>query len=189
MMLSKKKYYLIIENTKDINLNKIKKNNKFNIIYRNLKKKELLFDLLKFRNLCKLKRIGLFIANDYKLAILLKSDGVYISAYNKSFYSLTLKKLNFEIIGSAHNNYDINHKIKQGCSRIIISKLFKVNYDPHSKFLGVCKFNNLLKLNKNLIPLGGIKMNNLNMLKIIKAKSFVIMSELKKKPAIIRRLF
>ena len=82
MMLSKKKYYLIIENTKDINLNKIKKNNKFNIIYRNLKKKELLFDLLKFRNLCRLKRIGLFVANDYKLAVLLKSDGVYISAYN-----------------------------------------------------------------------------------------------------------
>ena len=40
MFILKKKYYLIIESIKDINLKNIKKRNKFIIIYRNQKKKE-----------------------------------------------------------------------------------------------------------------------------------------------------
>ena len=35
MFIFKKNYFLIIENTKDINLNNIKKNDKFILIYRN----------------------------------------------------------------------------------------------------------------------------------------------------------
>ena len=81
-------------------------------------------------------------------------------------------------------------KIKQGCRIILFSKLFLVNYDKKSKFIGVVKFNNLLKNNKNLIPLGGINQNNLNSLKTINSKGFALMSEIKKKPAnIINRLF
>ena len=37
MFILKKKYFLIIESIKDINLKNIKKRNKFIIIYRNLK--------------------------------------------------------------------------------------------------------------------------------------------------------
>ena len=81
-------------------------------------------------------------------------------------------------------------KIKQGCEIIIFSKLFLVNYDKKSPFLGVIKFNNFLKLNKNLIPLGGINQKNFNSLNSIKCKGFALMSEIKKKPAnIINRLF
>ena len=40
MFAFKKKYFLIIENTKDINLNKIKINHKLFIIYRNSAKSE-----------------------------------------------------------------------------------------------------------------------------------------------------
>ena len=32
----------------------------------------------------------------------------------------------------------------------------------NAPFFGVIKFNNFLKINKNLIPLGGINLNNLN---------------------------
>ena len=80
-------------------------------------------------------------------------------------------------------------KTNQGCKYIIFSKLFLVNYDKNAKTLGVIKFNNLLKENNNLVPLGGININNLNKLKIINSKGFAIMSEIKKKPTIIRRLF
>ena len=46
MSIFKKNYFLIIENIKDLNLKKIKKRNKFIIIYRNKGKKENISELL-----------------------------------------------------------------------------------------------------------------------------------------------
>ena len=80
-------------------------------------------------------------------------------------------------------------KIKQGCEIIFFSKLFLVSYDKKPPFLGVIRFNKLLHHNQNLVPLGGINLKNLNHLQMIKSYGFALMSELKKKPAIIRRLF
>ena len=189
MFTYKKKYFLIIESIKDIDLKKIKKLNKFYIIYRNAKNNEKYADLLDFRKYCKLKYIKFFVANNYKLAISLNSDGIYLSSHNKSLRALSLKKNNFDIIGSAHNFKEIYRKTIQGCSSIFFSKLFLVNYDKMAPFLGVIKFNKYLINNKDLIPLGGIKSNNLNKLKQLNCQSIAILSEIKKKPAIIRRLF
>ena len=188
MFAYKKKYFLFIENIKDINLNKIKKNNKFVIILRNKKLGDTISCLIKFRKECKLKGIEFFVANNSKLAVLLKSDGVYISAFYKGFEQLNLKKLNKKILGSAHNFKEINEKRKQGCSYIILSKLFRVDYAPSENFHGIIKFNLIGNL-KNLIPLGGIKLINLNKAKLIKSDGIAIMSEIKKKPAISSRLF
>ena len=84
MFIVKNKYFLIIENTKDIDLKNIKIRNKFYVIYRNHKKSNDIIDLLRFRQICKLKAIKFIIANDIKLAISLKCDGIYLSSYNKS---------------------------------------------------------------------------------------------------------
>ena len=188
MFAYKKRYFLIIQNIKDINLNKIKKSNKFVIILRNLKTINNIDSLIKFRKKCKIKGIEFFVANNSKLAILLKSDGVYISAYYKGFEQLNLRRLNKKILGSAHNFKEINEKKKQGCSHIILSKLFRVDYAPSEKFYGIVKFN-LIGNKKNLIPLGGIKLINLNKVRLIKSQGIAIMSEVKKKPAISSRLF
>ena len=51
---------------------------------------------------------------------------------------------------------------------ILLSKLFKVDYEKNSNFLGINKFNNFFKKSKKLIPLGGIKFQNLNKLKNVK---------------------
>ena len=190
MFSLKDKYYLIIESTKDINLKNIKKRNKFVIVYRNLKNIEEKTQLIKFRNECKIKSIDFYIANNINLAIDLNSDGLYLSSYNRSFKSLSLKKSNFKIIGSAHSPKEIFMKVKQGCKEILFSKLFLVDYDKKSSFHGVIKFNSYLRLNKYLIPLGGINHNNLNSLNSIKCMGFALMSEIKKKPTkIISRLF
>jgi thiamine-phosphate pyrophosphorylase len=189
MFVLKKKYYLIVESIKDINLKKIKKRNKFVIIYRNLTNLEKIIDLQRFRKNCKLKSIDFFVANDLKLANKLCSDGIYLSSYNSSLKPLSQKK-KFKIIGSAHTSKEIFMKIRQGCEVILLSKLFLVNYDKKAPFLGVIKFNNYLKKNKNLVPLGGISLNNLNNLNMIGSNGLAIMSEIKKKPAnIINRLF
>jgi len=190
MFIIKKKYYLIIENIKDINLKNIKKRYKFVIIYRNSKKTDNIENLLKFRRICKLKSIEFFIANNINLAVKLSSDGIYLSSYNKSLKSLSQKKSNFKIIGSAHSSKEIFTKTQQGCEVIIFSKLFQVDYDKKASYLGVIKFNNFLRINKKLIPLGGIKSSNLNNVRIIMSKGFALKSEVKKKPAkIISRLF
>ena len=190
MFIIKKKYFLILESIKDLELKKIKKRNKFYIIYRNNKQTECKYDLLKFRRLCKLKSIKFFVANDIKLAVALKADGVYISSYNNSLKFLVHKSSIFELIGSAHNLKEISVKIKQGCNLILLSKLFLVGYDKQAPYLGVVKFNNYLIKNKNLIPLGGININKLNSLRSINCKGFALLSEIKKKPAkIINRLF
>ena len=72
----------------------------------------------------------------------------------------------------------------------MLSKLFIVDYDRKSEYLGVVKFNSFSKITNRLIPLGGIKIHNLNHLKNIPGEGFALLSEVKKKPAnIINRLF
>ena len=146
MFILKKKYYLIVENTKDIDLKNIKKRNKFVIIYRNKKNSEKKENLLKFRNNCKIKSISFYIANNFKLAIFLKADGIYLSSFNITFLGLSYRSPNFKIIGSAHSWKEIKMKMKQGCEIIILSKLFLVSYDREAPYLGILRFNNFLKL-------------------------------------------
>ena len=190
MFILKKKYFLIIESIRDINLRKIKKFNKFFIIYRNNGITECLNDIIKFRKECQIKSIKFYVANDIKLAKKISSDGIYLSSYNRSLKILNLRKKNFGIIGSAHNINEISIKVKQKCNYILLSKLFLVDYDKNSSFLGIVKFNKYLNtISSKLVPLGGIKISNLNSLKILNCNSFAILSEIKKKPAIIDRLF
>ena len=183
MFILKNSYFLIIESIKDIDLKNIKKRNKFFIIYRNSNILDKLDDLVEFRRKCKAKAIKFYVSNDINLAILLKSDGIYLSSYNKNLKFLFYKKFNFKIIGSAHNFKEILTKVKQGCDTILLSKLFLVDYDRQSSFLGVIKFNFISKISKKLIPLGGIKTSNLNKLNNAFGEGFAFLSEVKKKPA------
>ena len=190
MFALKKKYFIIIENIKDIELSNIKKLDKFVIIYRNNKLKDKFSDILKFRKKCKEKRIELFVANNVKLLKDIKADGIYISANNFSLNYSQIKKSNFKLIGSAHNSKELTIKKRQGCADIFFSRLFKTNYKHKIGYLGLVRFNLLNIINKNkLIPLGGIRLSNLNKMKLINCSGFVMLSEPKKKPAIFDRLF
>lgn len=191
MFVLKNKYYLFIENTRDFNLNLIKIRNKFNIIYRNINIPNKIKDLLKFRNSCKKKGINFFIANDTKLLSKLNADGLYISAYNAKLSLNIYSNTKYEVIGSAHNQKEIDIKMKQGCETIIYSRLFQTNYNNKKGYLGVVKFNIIsLRSKQNMAPLGGINEKNLNKMNIVKCNSFACLSAVKKKPAnIINRLF
>ena len=125
MFTFKNKYFLIIENIKDIDLRNIKLINRYIIIYRNSNKIEDIDRLVKFRRYCKSKKIDFYVSNDEKLASNLKADGLYISAHNTNLRLAKLKKSNYKIIGSAHNIKELKIKILQGCSSIIFSRLFK----------------------------------------------------------------
>ena len=118
MFAFKKKYFLIIENIKDIDLRNIKKRNKFIIIYRTFRKYEDISALASFREKCKLKDVKFFVANDLKVAVKLKADGIYISAKNTSLKFLNLRRSNFNLLGPAHNKKEKRGKKKQGCKTI-----------------------------------------------------------------------
>jgi thiamine monophosphate synthase len=186
MFVVKKNYYLYIDNTQAINLNNFKKNDKITVIYRTLIPK---FDVKKIRILkkdCHKKGYKFYIANNYKLAVNCKADGLYLSSYNKK---LTYQK-RINLIGSAHNYKEIYEKYKQGCSTIILSRIFKTHYKHKRSFFGVVKFNLILnKLKFNIVPLGGINNSNLLKLNLISSNGFALMSEVKKKPVITNRLF
>tara|TARA_B100000579_G_scaffold284163_1_gene235496 strand:+ start:2054 stop:2626 length:573 start_codon:yes stop_codon:yes gene_type:complete len=190
MFISKNNYYLYIENTKILNLSLIKKRNKFIIIYRNNNKQESINQLKRFKKECKKRSIKFYVANNLRTAIECKADGLYISSYNKKHYNVKYTKKSLEIIGSAHNLREICRKRNQGCKTIVLSRLFKTDYKNKSDYLGIIKFNLIKKIFKEkLVPLGGIRQKNLNSLRLVRSNSFAILSEVKKKPAIIRRLF
>ena len=191
MFVFKNKYFFIIESTRDIDLKNIKNSNKFSIIYRSKNIAENIEKLMKFRKICKTKNIDFYVSNNVKLINILKADGIYISAYNKNLKIAHLRNFNFRVIGSAHNIKELNVKKLQGCSSIIFSRLFETSYKYKKGFLGVVKFN-LLRLSRKekLIPLGGIRLSNLNKLSTVKCDSIALSSEIIKKPnALSRRFF
>ena len=133
-MLIKEKYFYI-DNIHFLDFNYIKKT-KAKLIIRKVEKSQF-SDYLEFVKVCKNNNITVYIANNIKLLFKLKLNHFYLSAYNKRKY-LSLKRINkkINIIGGAHNINQIKEKINQGCSKIILSRLFK---SEKSGFLDVVK--------------------------------------------------
>ena len=186
MFIIKSNYYLYIDNTKNIDLNCIKKSKKISIIYRNDKDPESAEELYKFKKQCSIRGFKLYISNNVRLLKNCKADGLYISSFNKKIYL----NRNLDLIGSAHSFREINEKIRQGCKTIFLSRLFETNYEDKKRHLGPVRFNLLTsKYRITIVPLGGIRSSNLNKLNLVSSNGLALLSEVKKKPAISSRLF
>ena len=170
-------YYIDQFNLSDLS----KLNNKISIIYRNYKKEARNETIYSLKSFCKTTKRKLFIANDIKLAINFRLDGVYIPSFNKkiNFASTFCYPANFKIIGSAHNIKEIKIKKLQKCSEIFISPIFKTK--KSTKFLDILKFNNLTLAQKSkYIALGGINKKNFKRLRLTKISGFAGISGIKK---------
>ena len=158
-----------------------KKIKNLGIIYRNYSKPINENNLVKFKKFCQKNKFKFYLANQLKLAVKFNLNGVYLPSFNKKtkVYKSTISK-NFKVLGSAHNNIEINNKINQGCEVIFLSPLFK-NKKSH-KFLDVAKFN-LLTLNYNVkfIALGGINEKNIKKFKLLNAFGYSGISFFQKK--------
>ena len=111
------KYYFI--NTFDTN-NLQKQDKETIIIYRNYTSTNInIHKLLKLKNFLRKKGNKFFIANNFKLALKLRLDGIYIPSFNNKFSHLAYSTFsNFSIIGSAHNLKEIinyKNKTKSSC--------------------------------------------------------------------------
>ena len=156
------KIYHFIDSFKEKDIEYLPKN--IALIYRNYKKKPSKLLITKIRNYCKKRKVKFFLANNYKMAVNLNLDGVYLPSFNKQIiFNIFSKRKNFLVLGSAHTIQEVSTKQKQGCKLIFLAPLFKVNKKKH--FLGINKFNQLSTNKKiNFVALGGI--NNLNIRKI-----------------------
>ena len=163
-----KKYYFI--NSFDTNIiNKQDKTTTF--IYRDYK--SLKFDvdkILRLKAYLKKKGNKFLLANNFKMALKLKLDGVYLPSFNNKFDHLNYSTYsNFIILGSAHNLKEIKIKELQKVQRIFISSLFKKN----NNFLGINKFKIISRYSKKkIVALGGISKKNIKKLRLLNISGF-----------------
>ncbi len=157
------------------------------VIYRNYKSKKRDIELRKIAKACKESRIKLFVSNDVKLAIKFRADGLYIPSFNKTNSYCNLEK-KMMLLGSAHNQKEIQKKISQKCDAIFLSPAFHIK--KKKKYLETHKFNFLANRNKiNTFALGGISLKNINRLKLFNIDGFGAITLFKKKPAYKRPVF
>ena len=157
------------ENKKNIikfkNLSIIYANNEFTKNYKEF------IDILKF---CKNKKIKIYYKDDIKKARKYNLNGVYLSASNKKFLSIINnldKKINFKIIGGAHNQKEYFLKKKQMCEDVFFSPIFKNKKYNQNQILNICKFNLMSRGWKcNLFALGGINSSNLKKVSMTKSQ-------------------
>ena len=169
------KYYFI--NTFDTN-NLQKLDKETIIIYRNYNSKNInIHKLLKLKNFLRKKGNKFFIANNFKLALKLRLDGVYIPSFNNKFSHLAYSTFsNFTVIGSAHNLKEIKVKELQKVQSIFISSLFKKN----KNYLGLYKFKILRKYTqKKVVALGGISKKNIKKIMLLNISSIAGISYFK----------
>ena len=162
------KYYFI--NTLDTN-NLQKQDRETIIIYRNYSSSNIkISKLKKLKNFLKKKGNKFLIANNFKLALKLGLDGVYLPSFNKKFNHLAYSTgTNFIILGSAHNLKEIRIKELQNVQEIFISSLFKKN----KNYLGLNKFKILKRYTKrNVVALGGISKKNIKKINLVNVLSF-----------------
>ena len=155
-------------------------NTNIGIIYRNYCNRNVEKDLIQIAKKCKIKRFKLYIANNIKLAIKVKANGIYIPAFNKNKRFANHEKKGLTIIGSAHNQKEIQQKILQNCSAIFLAPIFQVK--KKKDYLNIHKFNSLARTNRtNFLALGGISKSNISKLKILHIKGFGGISFFQKK--------
>ncbi len=149
------------------------------IIYRNYKNPINLKLLINLRNFCKKRGIKLYLSNNFRLALKLRLDGVYLPSFNKSNrYNCFKFKKNFDVIGSAHNVMELNIKIRQKVKSIFIAPVFKEKFNK----LGIYGFLKLRNFtNKKLIVLGGVTTEKMNMINFLNAEGFAAINYFQKK--------
>ena len=163
-------------------------NTNIGVIYRNYNDPKREIELIKIANACKKKRYQLFVANDIKLALKVRADGIYIPAFNKTKRFVNLEKKNLTILGSAHNQKEIQEKILQKCKAIFLSPVFYVK--KSRSFLDIYKFNSLSYLNNiNMLALGGINEHNIHKLKLLHIKGWGGVGIFKKKTGLLKAGF
>ena len=176
-------YYIFVNELNEIIKNNILKISKSNLILNfnvfNESSLILAKNIIKF---CKKHHIPFYILNDIKTAKQLNAHGIYISANNKKISLSSFSTIKFQLIGSAHNQFEYFIKQKQSCKTIMLSPIFYNDKYSQNQILNPIKFN-LMSLNwkAEICALGGISDENIRKIKITKIRTVGIKSWIYKK--------
>jgi len=191
MIKNKLTKYILIQNLNENNIKNIKKLTNIKIIYNNEVFNDIsLKECKKIKHFCKINKIQFYIINNYKIALKVKADGIFLSAHNKKLNFNEFVYNKFHIIGSAHNQIEYYFKNKQRCRIIILSPIFFNPKYSKNKILGATKFNLIsLQWKGGLCAMGGINNENVKLVNLTKAKSVAfqrLVEEEEDKPAHIK---
>ena len=173
MINNKLKKYIFIENLDEKIKKNIKKLKNCQIIFNNDEHDKItLKKCIEIKDFCIKNQIPLYIKNNYKIALKIRADGIFISSNNRRIYlnKFLLKK--FNIIGSAHNQLDYYFKKMQKCKTITLSPIFFNPKYSVNKILGPIRFNLISKMWKtDLCALGGVCKENIRKINLTRVSS------------------
>jgi len=173
MIINKLKKYIFIQNLNEEIKKNIKKLFNVEIIINNIDFSEIsLKRFLEIQNFCQKNKIPFYIIDNYKIALKLKAQGIFISSDNKRIIPNLFLYKKFKIIGSAHNQLEYFFKKRQQCETITLSPIFFNPKYSKNKVLNPIKFNLISKdWNANLCALGGILDENIRKINLTKVSS------------------
>jgi thiamine-phosphate pyrophosphorylase len=173
MIKNKLKKYIFIKDLNEEIKKNIKKLCNVEIIINNIDFSEIsLKRFLKIQNFCQKNKIPFYIIDNYKIALKLKAQGIFISSDNKRIIPNLFLYKKFKIIGSAHNQLEYFFKKRQQCETITLSPIFFNPKYSKNKALNPIKFNLISKdWNANLCALGGILDENIRKINLTKVSS------------------
>lgn len=173
-------FYFFTSKLTEENKKSIIKFKNISIIYENNETSINNKELIKIIRFCKEKKIKIYSKDNIKKAYKLNFNGVFLSGKNKKISILNSSynnKINFKIIGGAHNQWEYFLKRRQGCKDVFFSPLFKNHKYSQNKILKICKFNLVANEWKcNLFALGGINSSNLKKVFMTKSKGIGFIS-------------
>jgi thiamine-phosphate pyrophosphorylase len=175
------KFYFFTNTLDEIITKNIKNFKKLSFIYKSNSINDINHtNINTIKSFCRKNRIPFFITDDFKLAKKYGADGIFLSSSYKKIGNIILKKKNFKIIGSAHNQLEYFLKKKQLCEMILLSPLFYNKKYSQNMILNVCKFNLIsMDWKKKICALGGINLNNLKKLNMTRSSAAAFISLMK----------
>ena len=175
------KFYFFTDTLDEIITKNIKNFNNLSFIYKSNSINNINHtNINTIKSFCRKNKIPFFISDNFKLATKYGADGIFLSSSYKKIGNIFLKKKNFKIIGSAHNQSEYSLKNKQLCEMLMLSPLFYNKKYSQNMILNVCKFN-LISMNwkRKVCALGGINLNNLKKLNMTRSSAAAFISLMK----------
>ena len=165
--------YYFIDNINSETKLLIKKFKKISIIYLNNGTSNKIEDLYSIKEFCRKNKINLYVCDDFKLAIKIRANGLYLTENNKTMNHRINQKKDFINIGVAHNQLEFFKKKQQKVDKIFLSPIFKTKKYSKNKILETLKFRIMsMRWKTSVIPLGGINQLNLKRIKMLNVEGF-----------------
>jgi thiamine monophosphate synthase len=142
-------------------IHQILKFKNISLIYSTSNQNENLEELIKIKLFCSKNNIKLYTKNNFKLAMKIKADGVFLNNEFRNKLVQKYEKKKFKIIIGIHSIKEFYLKNYESFKDVIISPIFYNKKYSTNKILSPIKFN-LMSLNwkKKKYALGGVNRSN-----------------------------